>query len=192
MFLESSYKQPDTIARLVSPSYTKLSNSGCLTFWYHMWGQDIATLKVTLKTSSESVIWTKTGNQGNQWLQASIPIDLSSSQTFQVYFDGSIAHQYGSLAEVKGDIAIDDVSVDRRDSCGAPIVTLPGSSSTAGGSPTPPAGGDSTSRSSTSKATTSKPATSSPKDSTTGAGGLLPGAQKQTTTDGDYNLYLFS
>ena len=189
MYVEASYKTHDWRGRLKSPQYTKLSDRGCLTFWYHMWGRDIGTLKVSLKTASESVIWSKTGDQGNQWLKASVPIDLSYSQTFQIYFDGYVAHQLGDYAEVLGDIAIDDVSVDRRDTCGGAPVTEPSAPSTKSSSTPPAAGAGSTSRSSASassqtSAGTNKPGSAGTKKPVTGGGPILPGAQKQSTTVG--------
>ena len=188
MYVEASYKTHDWRGRLKSPQYTKLSDRGCLTFWYHMWGRDIGTLKVSLKTASESVIWSKTGDQGNQWLKASVPIDLSYTQTFQIYFDGYVAHQLGDYAEVLGDIAIDDVSVDRRDTCGGAPVTGTSAPSTKSSS-IPPVGGGSTSRSSASASSqtstgTNKPGSGGTNKPVSGGGPILPGAQKQSTTVG--------
>lgn len=62
--------------------------SGCaLRFWYNMNGQDMGTLSVYSWTSYGGVItplWSKSGNLGNSWYRASIP--LSRSNFFQVSF----------------------------------------------------------------------------------------------------------
>ena len=40
----------------------------CIQFWYHMHGSDIGNLSIYLKTNhSETVVWTLSGNQGDQW-----------------------------------------------------------------------------------------------------------------------------
>ena len=124
MIIDASYKNNGTQARLTSPTYTKLSDTGCLTFWYHMWGADMGTLNVAMKKGGEiTYLFTKTGDQGNSWRSASAPLDLSGSSTFQIIFDGVVSHKNGQLAEVLGDIAIDDVSVNRLTSCGVELPT---------------------------------------------------------------------
>lgn len=46
-----------------------------LTFWYHMLGAGIGELNVLLKSSSgTSTVWQKIGEQGDQWIQASVEI----------------------------------------------------------------------------------------------------------------------
>ena len=118
MIIDASFKNDGSQAILTSPAYTKLSDTGCLTFWYHMWGADMGTLNVTMKKGSQSYnIWAISGNQGNQWRKFSKTIDLSGSSTFQIVFTGVVSHSNGDYAEVLGDIAIDDVSVDRSTSC---------------------------------------------------------------------------
>ena len=54
----------------------------CATFWYHMHGQNAGTLKVT-EDATNSVVFTKTGNQGNMWRfgAASIP---ATTQKYRV------------------------------------------------------------------------------------------------------------
>ena len=67
MLMEASGQQPNTKARLISPTITS-SRSMCLRFWYNMNGQDVKTLNVYAKTRSlGNVLWTISGNQGGQW-----------------------------------------------------------------------------------------------------------------------------
>ncbi|VDI23995.1 Hypothetical predicted protein, partial [Mytilus galloprovincialis] len=47
----------------------------CLTFWYHMYGRDINTLKVFQNSSGHNKeLWSKTGSQGNKWHVHSLPL----------------------------------------------------------------------------------------------------------------------
>ena len=60
----------------------------CLSFFYHMYGQDVNTLNVLIRsdisTDNPVKIWSKSGNQGNVWLNGRVNID--KEQTFQEYF----------------------------------------------------------------------------------------------------------
>lgn len=51
-----------------------------LTFWYHMLGSGIGALRVKLQFSDGtlSTIWEKKGEQGNQWIQATVEIKEDS------------------------------------------------------------------------------------------------------------------
>ena len=50
-----------------------------LTFWYHMLGSGIGELRVMV---SGSVVWRKSGEQGDKWIQASF--EIKGDQEFQV------------------------------------------------------------------------------------------------------------
>ena len=70
-YIEASFpRQLNDTARLISATIPRDARPGkCLAFWYHMYGPDINTLNVYTKTggSLRSVIWKKTGNQGDKW-----------------------------------------------------------------------------------------------------------------------------
>ena len=81
-------KENDT-ARLVSlPLPVSLY---CLSFYYHMKGKTIDTLKVFQKLTSgdqnETVVWSKRGNQGNAWIngRVNLIVDIES----KIIFEGS-------------------------------------------------------------------------------------------------------
>ena len=58
---------PGDAARLLS-DWIELNEEVCIQFWYHMYGSDIGNLSIYLKTNqSETVVWTLSGNQGDQW-----------------------------------------------------------------------------------------------------------------------------
>uniref|UniRef100_A0AAQ6AII5 MAM domain containing glycosylphosphatidylinositol anchor 1 n=1 Tax=Amphiprion ocellaris TaxID=80972 RepID=A0AAQ6AII5_AMPOC len=103
-------------ARLLSPLFNVSSNRGpkgsgrvpyCVSFYYHMKGKHIGTLNVLLRVRSiasvDSVMWTKSGDQGSDWKKAFFGI--SPSGPFQIVFEGIRGPSY------EGDIAIDDVSI---------------------------------------------------------------------------------
>ncbi|XP_067052699.1 deleted in malignant brain tumors 1 protein-like isoform X2 [Acropora muricata] len=112
MYIEaSSPRRPGDIARLISPQFMWQGVANCtLRFFYHMFtiwgGNTMGTLRVLLRNSitrEESSIWQRSGNQGNQWIRASVPLNISWRVT-QVIFEAVRGVTYHS------DIAIDDVS----------------------------------------------------------------------------------
>lgn len=82
MYIETSYprKQGDK-ARLSSPVYTPLQGGQCFQFWYHMYGSNVNTLNVYIKTGSALGIpvWIRSGNRGNVWKVAQIAITATSN-----------------------------------------------------------------------------------------------------------------
>lgn len=73
MYTEASYGSYGDKTRLASPisSYSSIS----ITFWYHMFGSDMGTLNVkTVENNYEKIVWSKTGDKGNYWKYACIPI----------------------------------------------------------------------------------------------------------------------
>ena len=58
------------------------------------------------------MIWSKSGNQGDQWIQGQISLG-SSNSPFQIMFEGVVGTGF------TGDIAIDDVSFSDQ-SCTSP------------------------------------------------------------------------
>lgn len=59
-------------AQLVSPVISVANGqTKCLTLWYHMYGEHVSTLTVYHNVTA---LWTRTGDQGDQWLQAHITL----------------------------------------------------------------------------------------------------------------------
>ena len=69
-YMEATGRRRGQRARLQSRPFN-LYYRACLTFYYHMYGSDMGTLKVLL---NDKVIWQLDGNQGNQWHIATVPI----------------------------------------------------------------------------------------------------------------------
>ena len=73
MYFEASGVEPGYEARMLSPAVDTLSNGGqyCLTFWYHMWGEDIGGLNVStvLDSGTPILVWTRTMEAEGERLQ---------------------------------------------------------------------------------------------------------------------------
>ncbi|KAI8481744.1 hypothetical protein Bbelb_405010 [Branchiostoma belcheri] len=101
-------------ARLLSPRYPP-TTSMCLTFFYHMYGANIGSLRVYVKqTGTLTLTWSKNGSLGDMWYMAIAP--LVTDDEFQIVFEA--ARGNGAF----GDIAIDDVAIVNG-SCPVPSVT---------------------------------------------------------------------
>ncbi|CAF4520318.1 unnamed protein product, partial [Didymodactylos carnosus] len=70
---------------------------------YHMYGVDIDTLNVYILQNGQigKPVWTRSRNQGNQWLKGQYRIQ--SVSTYKIVFEG--------IAGSQGDIGIDDIVV---------------------------------------------------------------------------------
>ena len=69
-------------ARLLSPHYPP-TTSMCLTFFYHMYGANIGSLRVYVKeTGTLTLTWSKSGSLGDTWYMAVAP--LATGDEFQV------------------------------------------------------------------------------------------------------------
>ncbi|MCB9169523.1 MAG: fibronectin type III domain-containing protein [Flavobacteriales bacterium] len=105
----SSPNYPSKTAILTSPcfdlsSYTNVS----MTFWRHMYGADMGTLSVDVQMNDgpwTNGIWTLSGDQGNNWVQATVDLTPYLSANTRVRFRGITGNNYAS------DMAIDDVAL---------------------------------------------------------------------------------
>ncbi|KAJ8394278.1 hypothetical protein AAFF_G00048610 [Aldrovandia affinis] len=124
MYIETSRPRLEgDKARLLSPTfnvapknpYGTTSSAYCFGFYYHMYGKHIGTLNAYLRsksqTTTESPIWTLSGNQGEHWKQAKVNIQPTSA--FQMVLEGVRG------PGIEGDIAIDDVTIEEGE-CGDP------------------------------------------------------------------------
>ncbi|XP_035699721.1 uncharacterized protein LOC118432292 [Branchiostoma floridae] len=105
IYIDSTYpRQQGDIARLISPTYRLYRGSQCLLFWTHMYGSSTGTLRVSVKAGGTTTeIWSRSGNQGNQWFSVAVSIPVTGS--YQVIFEGVRG------GNAHGDITIDDVSI---------------------------------------------------------------------------------
>lgn len=85
LFSAGKYVYIETSSPRVSGDNAKLIKSGlsfrtkkCLSFYYHMYGDSMGTLNVFV---GQRKIFTKSGDQGNQWKKASVDVtDPSASE----------------------------------------------------------------------------------------------------------------
>ncbi|XP_065488037.1 MAM domain-containing glycosylphosphatidylinositol anchor protein 1 [Caloenas nicobarica] len=129
MFIEASRPRvTGDKARLISPLYNITAKYYCVSFYYHMYGKHIGSLnllvRVRNKRAIDTQVWSLSGNRGNMWQQAHVPINPPGP--FQIIFEGVRGTSY------EGDIAIDDVTLKKGDCPRKPLgpnkaVALPGS-----------------------------------------------------------------
>ena len=104
----------DESTHLVSPTVKFINSTSCLSFWYHMFGNNIGTLEVhqQIKGGNKQRLFNISGDQGDQWSQAQVQI-ISDSRPFNLLFGAHRGDGY------QGNIAIDDVML-RNGSCDIP------------------------------------------------------------------------
>ena len=88
--------------QLESPLFS-LQQDASLSFAYHMYGSTMGALSIEANGTETgwSTLWSRTGDQGNSWLEAVVILPAS---TTKVRFNGRTGPNYRS------DMALDDVS----------------------------------------------------------------------------------
>ncbi|XP_078360420.1 MAM and LDL-receptor class A domain-containing protein 1-like isoform X2 [Oculina patagonica] len=128
MYTEATGQSSGDTAKLNSPKLLS-RGSGCLMFYYHMYGASMGTLKVYI---NGGLVFTESGDKGNMWLKANV--DFYVWGIYEVTFEGIIGYSFQS------DIAIDDVML-RPGRCPAnATVSPPTVPTTTGGPPLPSLG----------------------------------------------------
>ena len=131
IYIEASTPRvPDDSAVLYSPFIDKssLTNSK-LTFYTHMYGTSIGTLKIDVSDdggSSYSNIYSKSGDQGDQWNFETLSL-AGFSDTLRFKISATIGDD-GSGTQFYGDIAIDNFEVSEAlaiDVAGVSLATSP-------------------------------------------------------------------
>lgn len=106
MYIEASNELENSRAHLISKPILCEQNQ-CLTFWYHMFGDDIGSLSVYQKYKTDMTRrWRKKNAQNTQWNQARV--DLNCDQEFQIVIEGKTKIDWVNWY---GEIAIDDIYV---------------------------------------------------------------------------------
>ncbi len=85
------------------------SNNAFINFWCHMYGSTIGTLNLEVTTNeggSWTTIWSRSGDQGNNWFNVNVDISNYSGGKFSYRFTGITGTAFTS------DIAIDQITVD--------------------------------------------------------------------------------
>ncbi|CAG5119549.1 unnamed protein product, partial [Candidula unifasciata] len=106
LYVESSRTIVGDTARVISPTVNSSPAGHCLLFWYHMYGDSTGNLTVSYLTNMgrEEVLWSMTGDQGNEWRSQHVNITSTGGYSFNIIFEATVA---GFM----GDVAIDDISI---------------------------------------------------------------------------------
>ena len=90
IYAESSGGSTDDRAPLTTTRIGQTGPQCVLSFWYHMLGPHVGTLSVKLSflDGTQPTIWSKTGSQGNKWLNSRLVI--GSRQLFKVWVSQQI------------------------------------------------------------------------------------------------------
>ncbi|KAF1378036.1 hypothetical protein PFLUV_G00185420 [Perca fluviatilis] len=83
--------------------------AACLSFWYHMFGEDVYRLRVLLSQPAVTVLFQRDGNYGDRWNYGQVTLNLTTEST--VVFE---ALKKGGM---RNDIALDDITLTS-DPCG--------------------------------------------------------------------------
>ncbi|XP_014854147.1 PREDICTED: MAM and LDL-receptor class A domain-containing protein 2-like [Poecilia mexicana] len=106
LYIESSHpSEKENTAQLKSLLLPPAGENGyCFTFWYHMFGATVGSLKMLLKSADSSnkiLVWQQSGSQGDEWLLVQSHVTLQ--RVHQVILEATVGGE-------AGDIAIDDIS----------------------------------------------------------------------------------
>ncbi|EPY80402.1 neuropilin-1a isoform 1 precursor [Camelus ferus] len=109
LYSQADENQKGKVARLVSPVVYSQNSAHCMTFWYHMSGSHVGTLRVKLRYQKpeeyDQLVWMAIGHQGDHWKEGRVLLH-KSLKLYQVIFEGEIGK--GSL----GGIAVDDIRIN--------------------------------------------------------------------------------
>ncbi|XP_066292098.1 MAM and LDL-receptor class A domain-containing protein 1-like isoform X1 [Branchiostoma lanceolatum] len=106
MYTDARFGFPNSNASLSLP-IIRSDGQHCLRWFYHMYGSDMGTLNVYVSQPRypDMLVWTRSGNQGNQWMPVTTSV-LANASVFQVRFEGVRGSSYRS------DMAIDDIDIE--------------------------------------------------------------------------------
>ncbi|XP_063062518.1 neuropilin-1a [Engraulis encrasicolus] len=101
--------QEAEVARIVSPEVASQGSDLCLSFWYHMVGSHIGTLHIKqrkhgAKATTDILLWTVSGHQGNRWREGRVLVP-HSSKPYQVVIEAAVERRS------YGNIAVDDIKI---------------------------------------------------------------------------------
>nr|KAF6269085.1 MAM domain containing 4 [Myotis myotis] len=102
-------------AHLLTQPQTPAAPQQCLSFWYHLHGPQIGTLRLVMRQDGKDVhLWSRSGTQGNRWHQAwaTLHHPPDAGAQYQLLFEGLRDGFHGSMA-------LDDLAL-RPGPCWAP------------------------------------------------------------------------
>ncbi|MBI9052801.1 MAG: M4 family metallopeptidase [Bacteroidales bacterium] len=109
IFVESSSPNyPSKVGIINSPCFDLTTESNAnYNFAYHMYGSSMGTIELQASTDGTSwtTLWTKSGDQGNSWYNATVSLSAYYGTSVQLRYVATTSTSYRS------DFAIDDISV---------------------------------------------------------------------------------
>ncbi len=113
IFTEGSLGGKNAIATFKSPTYDLSSLTvPQLTFQYHMYGSTMGTMMLMVwNGSAYDTVWTKTGPQGNLWVEGIIDLSAYKTQATHLAFVGKKGTSYSN------DMAIDNIVIEEAPLC---------------------------------------------------------------------------
>jgi len=75
MYTDARNKPSGSKAKLETPVFSFSGGGKCLSFYYHMHGSTMGKLNVYV---GSKLVWTRSGDQGDVWRQASLALPVSS------------------------------------------------------------------------------------------------------------------
>ena len=82
MFIETSSPRATGDNARLELAVSGNGEQSCLTFYYHMYGENMGTLNVF---SGNVVVFSTSGDHGNQWMKAERSIHLNNIVSFNRY-----------------------------------------------------------------------------------------------------------
>lgn len=81
IYSQADENQKGKVARLVSPVVYSQNTAHCMTFWYHMSGSHVGTLRVKLRYQKpeeyDQLVWMAIGHQGDHWKEGRVLLHKS-------------------------------------------------------------------------------------------------------------------
>lgn len=77
LFIESSAPRKPGDSAVIQSQSIPVNNAYCFVFWYNMHGQNVGTLNISRLIQGDtgkSIMWTKSGDQGNTWRQGAVDV----------------------------------------------------------------------------------------------------------------------
>ncbi|KAB1279648.1 Apical endosomal glycoprotein [Camelus dromedarius] len=103
-------------AHLLTQPQVPAAPQECVSFWYHLYGPQIGTLRLAMRREGEAELhlWSRSGTHGNRWHEAWVTLHhlQDSGIKYQLLFEGLRDGYHGTMA-------LDDVAV-RPGPCWAP------------------------------------------------------------------------
>lgn len=111
VYVESSNPNfPNKVTNLDSPCFALNGANAEAKFSYHMYGAaDMGNLKLQISVNggAYSTIWTRSGNQTNNWYAATVDLSNYKNSTFKLRFSGTTGTTW------QGDMAVDNFRIEK-------------------------------------------------------------------------------